>query len=160
MEPTNMPSEHADRGARVPGGLRGQHHPDPQQRVPQSLWAACVGRLADVFKQLRQVDEQPNEPDQPGKPAEPIKPAQSHVCPRNPKRSCNCDSDRCADDDIGLWRQDGGVSTPTPNFLGRFRCPLDGELCSASFCKQKCEGRSVSAKADADRRDAKADKHR
>ena len=163
MEPTYMPAKHADADAVMPCRVCGCHHADKDQRLPQSLWATLVGRVDDFIKLVRQVDDQRGQravARQPGESTEPQQPGQPHVCPRNPKRSCNCDPGRCADDDTGIRRRDGRVTTLAPSFFGRFRYPLDGEPFSATLGNKWRESRGAGSEADADRRYAEAGKYR
>jgi hypothetical protein len=117
----------------------------------------------DFIKLVRQVDDQRGQravARQPCEPTEPQQPSQPHVCPRNPKRSCNCDPGLCADDDTGIRQRDGRVTAIAPSFFGRFRYPLDIEPRSATFGDKWREGRGAGSEADADRRYAEAGKYR
>ena len=136
MEPTKLRAKHTDADAGVPDRVHGKHRSDNVEHMPQSVWAACVGFLGDVFKHLRQVAHKSYEPDKSGQPGEP------HVCTRNPYRTCNCPAGACADDDA-TYRYARGpygtVRTPEPNKLGDFRCPISGLACSKYACREWCE---------------------
>jgi hypothetical protein len=163
MEPTYMPTKHADADAVMPCRVCGCHHADQDQRLPQSLWATLVGRVDDFIKLVRQVDDQRDQravAREPGEPPEPSIASDGHACPRHTERRCNCADDSCADDDIGIVAGREPVRSPTPNFLGRFRCPVNGKLCSVHSCRTWCESSGTGPEADADRRYAEAGKYR
>jgi hypothetical protein len=172
MEPSNMPARHANTDAVLPSGVHGQHRADDDEHMPKSIWRAGVVRsLADYIRQLREVDDEPNQ-----RPvaSQPNKSAQSeqyrHVCTRNPHRTCNCPSWACADDDA-TYRYARGpfvaadpsqrVPTPKPNHLGNFRCPIDNRACSQDACPVWCDESSrVGSTANTYRGDATTTDHR
>ena len=160
MEPTNMPDKHSDANSGVPSGIHGKHYPVNDEYMPKSIWQPrVVQRLADYIRQLREVDDESNKRPLARQPGQSVE--SSHVCARNPNRTCNCDAGVCADDDA-TYRYARGpfvatrVAAPKPNHLGNFRCPISGQLCSADVCREWCEGSGTSAAPDADRGDAKA----
>jgi hypothetical protein len=147
MEPTNLPYQHAKSDAIVPSGVHGQHRAAANEHMPRSVWQPGVVRvLADYIKQLRQVDDESNKRPVARQPSES---AQSgHVCARNPHRTCNCPAGTCADDDATYRHARGPfvatdpnerIATPEPNKLGDFRCPISGQLCSSTVCRDWCE---------------------
>ena len=173
MEPSNMPAKHAGTDAVMPSGLHGQHRPDDGKHMPRSVWRPGVVRvLADYIRQLREVDDESNQRPlarQPRQSAQSEQPSQPHVCARNPNRTCNCDAGVCADDDA-TYRYARGpfvatnpsqrIAAPKPNELGNFRCPITGQLCSSTICREWCEGSGTGAAPDADRSDAKTGDNR
>jgi hypothetical protein len=144
MEPANMSDKHPDANAVVSGGVHGQHHSVNDEYMPKSVWRpGVVRRLADYIQQLREVA---NEPDQRAVSHQPG--FTRHVCARNPNRTCNCDAGVCADD-AATYRYARGpflsanpsqrIAAPKPNHLGNFRCPISGQLCSSTVCRDWCE---------------------
>lgn len=142
MEPTNMPAKHTDANTVVPSRVHGQHSPNIHQHLPESVWESCWGFVGNVFKHLCKVAVKPDEPNESC--------VANHVCDRNPHRTCNCARGVCADDDA-TYRyarvnsrpvkldQHNRVLAPEPNHLGNFRCPVSGQLCSATVCREWCE---------------------
>lgn len=158
MEPADMPAKHTDADPCLPGGLHGSDRADYDKHVPQSLWAACMGFVGDIIKQLRQVGHKPDQRAVAGQSDLP-----SHVCPRNPHRVCDCPAGACADDDESYRYARGvraRVATPEPDALGQFFCPVSGHPCSERFCRGWCQSSGHSPKAVAHRGDADAAKHR
>ena len=141
-----MSDKHPKPDAIVPNGVHGQHRADNDEYVPRSVWAPrVVRRLADYIKQLRKVDDESNKRVVARQPPQP-----AHVCARNPHRTCNCPAGACADDDATyryargpfgavLYDELGRVRAPRPNQLGNFRCPITGQLCSSTVCREWCE---------------------
>jgi len=173
MESTNMPDKHPDANPVVPSGVHGGGNAAANERMPKSLWQPrVVQRLADYIRQLREVDDESNKRPlarQPRQSAQSEQPSQPHVCARNPNRTCNCDAGVCADDDA-TYRYARGpfvatnpsqrIAAPKPNELGNFRCPITGQLCSSTICREWCEGSGTGAAPDADRSDAKTGDNR
>jgi hypothetical protein len=81
-----------------------------------------------------------NQPDQPTVPSEP---GESHVCPRNACRTCNCTTS-CADDDTGDGIDTGvcaSISTERVSASGLIkRCAISGQSCPGIKCREWCEG--------------------
>jgi hypothetical protein len=148
MEPTNMSGKHSDSNADLPSRVHGGDRAAANEHLPRSIWQpGVVQRLADYIKHLRKVDQQSNEPNVAGQPN------QRHVCTRNPHYSCLCARGVCANDDATYRHARGpylpvnpstststSVRTPKPNEFGNFRCPISGQLCSESVCREWCSG--------------------
>lgn len=147
MEPTNLPGQHAKPDPVVPSRVHWQHHANNDEHMPKSVWAACVGLVGDVVRHLREVGNQPDKralAGQPDKSCESCLSCIGHYCPRHAERHCKCAGSDCADDDCGdaignTIAQQHRVLVPEPNKLGNFRCPITGQLCSSSVCKEWCE---------------------
>lgn len=147
MEPTDLSSKHPDADYGVPRRVHGRDHPAANEHVPKSVWQpGVVKRLADYIKHLRKVDQQPDQPDKPGQPD------QRHLCRLSAGYTCACPRGVCACDDatyryargpyiaVGARRDaKSGVRAPEPNHLGNFRCPISGQLCSQTVCRDWCE---------------------
>jgi hypothetical protein len=160
MEPTNLSDKHTDANAIVPSGVHGGHNAAANELMPKSIWRNGVVRsLADYIRQLREVDDESNQRPVARQPGQSVE--SNHACTRNPHRTCNCSAGVCADDSA-TYRYARGpflsarVAVPKPNHLGNFRCPITGQLCSSTNCREWCEGSSTGATADADRGNAKA----
>jgi hypothetical protein len=170
MEPTNMPDKHTDADTVVSGRVHGGHNAAANEHMPRSVWQPrVVRRLADYIRQLREVDDEPNQrpvASQPSQPTQSQQSGQPHVCTRNPHRTCNCDAGACADDSAtyryarGPFRavfldKHGRVLSPEPNRLGNFNCPVDNRACSKDVCPVWCgESSGAGAEIDADRGNA------
>jgi hypothetical protein len=141
--PSNLHTEQPAANPKLRGGVRWHDHADPHFNVPEPIWAAFVGKLVNIVKHLRKVGVKSNQSDVPGKPAQPEQPSQSserHTCTRHPERTCNCPRGACADDDATYKHARGPyLRAPEPNHLGNFRCPVSGQLCSATVCREWCE---------------------
>lgn len=137
MEPTNMPDQHTNPNADVPGGLHGQHHTAANEQLPRSIWQpGVVQRLADYVKHVREVDQQSD------KPHVTSQPDQSHVCERNPNRVCDCARGVCADDDATyrLARNPRPrCYTGNPDLDAKYACPVSGVACFGIKCREWCE---------------------
>jgi len=157
MEPANLPDQHSKSDAIVPSGVHGQHNSVNDEYLPRSVWQpGVVRRLADYIQHLREVDDESNQRPLASQSSESAKPEQSrHVCTRNPHRTCNCYAGVCADDDA-TYRYARGpfLSTPKPNQLGNFNCPIDNKLCSSDVCREWCESSGPSPEANSDRGNA------
>jgi hypothetical protein len=144
MEPTNMPAKHPDTDAVMPSGVHGQHHSVNDEHMPRSLWfAGVVRRLADYIRQLRKVIDESNQCAFARQSAE-----SNHVCTRNPHRTCNCDAWVCADDSATYRYARGQFRA------ANFNCPISGQLCSSTVCREWCKGSSAGATTDVNRGDA------
>lgn len=164
MEPAKLPAQHPDTDPKLSSRVHGVDHADHDKRLSQSVWGACLGFVGDVIKHLREVGHQPNQRTQSGQPGQS---GQSHICSRNPHRTCNCAAGACADDD-NTYRYARGpygavllderdrIRAPQPNHLGNFRCPVSGQLCSSSVCREWCEGGGSGTTLGTYRSDAQA----
>lgn len=127
MEPSDMSAQPSNANTGVPCRVHGVHNAAANERMPKSVWQpGVVQRLADYIKHLREVDQQSNQPNIADKPD------QSHICGRNPHRTCNCSGGACADDDATYRYARGPYATA-------IRCPISGQPCSASSCRDWCE---------------------
>lgn len=127
MEPADMSTKHSDANTVMSGRVHGNNNPAANERMPKSVWQpGMVQRLADYIKRLREVDQQSNKPNVASQSAQP------HVCERNPYRSCNCPGGTCADDD-STYRYARGPYAAT------IRCPISGQPCSVTSCRDWCE---------------------
>lgn len=138
--------------------------------MSRSIWNTAVVKLGDYIKHLRQVDDESYKRAESGKSCESCLTCNGHYCDRHSERSCDCSGHDCADDDIGGdFYSTGSTVTfskrgviyqrtriPKPNQYGNFRCPISGQLCSSSVCKEWCEGSGSSPEVGHDRRIAKA----
>ena len=103
---------------------------------------------------MHEVDLKPNEPTVADQPSE------SHVCPRNHGRTCNC-TGACADDDDG---DDVGHNAGCAGEQQRVderltadkRCAVSGQSCAGVECREWCEGSGTGAATNDDRRIAAA----
>lgn len=144
-------------------GLHGRDHASNDKYMFRSIWQPLVRAVDDYLRLVREIAHKPDEPNVANQPAEPSQP---HRCERHNERNCNCAGGTCADDDGGA--SDGNpfeqhrqqyrdrIRAPEPNHLGNFRCPISGQLCSSSVCREWCEGSGSGTTAGADRRIAKA----
>ena len=140
----DMSAKRSDADSGLSGGICGQHHADPDQPMPRSLWAALVARVGNFRQYLRQVGNQSDQSSQSRQPAESSEP---HSCVNLPARACYCPNGVCADDPAtyryAVLRppsgESGRVRTPEPNQLGNFRCPISGLACSKYACREWCE---------------------
>jgi len=141
MEPTNLHRKHTDAKPELSDGFRGHHHPDPNEHLLKSLWAACLGGVGYIVQYVREVRHESHQralarkSDQSG--------VARHVCTRDDTRTCCCPDRACADDP-GTYRLARGpylhrVRAPAPNKRGAFRCPVSGLACSAYACRDWCE---------------------
>ena len=122
MEPTNLHSKHSDADHTLRGGLHGQRGADHEQHLSQSVWAACMGFVGDVFKHLREVYFKPDKPNESDKP---------HRCTNVPERICYCAPGVCADDATTYRYAKLAAKHP--------RCPVSGQFCAGSSCREWCE---------------------
>lgn len=133
MEPTDLPSKHADTNPELSGRVRGSDHPAANEQLPRSIWQpGVVKRLADYIKHLREVDQQSDKPDVAAGP---------HPCSRYPKRSCNCPAGACADDDA-TYRYARGpyrYAEFTQHAADLYTCPISGVVCFGAKCREWCE---------------------
>jgi hypothetical protein len=98
---------------------------------------------------VHEVDLKPHQSALTGQPGE------SHVCPRNISRTCNC-TGACADDDdgdtVGLA---GGCASEQQRvderLTGAERCAVSGQPCAGVECREWCEGSGTGAAANDDR---------
>jgi hypothetical protein len=141
MEPSDLPSKHTNTDAQLSGGVHRHHHADQDFHVPEPLWATFVGRLGNLIKHLCKVGHKPDQRAVPSESGEP-----RHVCRLNPGYTCTCASGVCANDDATYRHARGpylpvehGVRAPEPNKYGNFRCPISGQLCSSTVCREWCE---------------------
>ena len=124
MEPTDLPSKHADTNPELSGRVRGSDHPAANEQLPRSIWQpGVVKRLADYIKHLREVDNQSDKPNVS---------AVQHSCSRHPERSCNCAPGACADDD-------GYPSRHIKYAADLYTCPISGVICLNLHCREWCE---------------------
>lgn len=137
MEPTNMSDKHSDANSLMSGRVHGPDHAAANERMPRSVWQpGVVRRLADYIKHVREVDQQPNEcavADQPDQ--------SSHVCTRNPHRTCNCPAGACADDDATYRYARGPYRHAqfTQHAADIYSCPISGRICLGYECRDWCE---------------------
>ncbi len=114
--------------------------------MPKSLWQSVIWSLDDKLRFLREICNKPDQRTQPGQPGQPD---QRHVCRLNPGYTCSCPSGVCANDDatyryargpyLPVEQPGARVRAPKPNHLGNFRCPISGQLCSSTVCREWCE---------------------
>ena len=155
-----MHSNSRDPNAQLPSGVHRVHHADKNRDVSRSVWEFVFRILDDYFGRVRKVG---HKPDQRAQSSQPDQPTERHVCRLSPGYTCTCPSGVCAADDA-TYRYARGpylpvehrVSAPEPNHLGNFRCPISGQLCSSSVCREWCEGSGSSPEVGHDRRSTKA----
>ena len=139
MEPTDMPSKHADTNPELSGRVRGTDTPAANEQLPRSIWQpGVVKRLADYIKHVREVD---NKPDKPHKSAQPDKSSEPHRCINIPVRTCHCPDGVCADDPATYRRARGPYrfSEFTQHAADLYTCPISGSICLTIKCREWCE---------------------
>lgn len=131
-ESTDLHTKHSDTNPKLSGGICGSDSSAANEQLPRSIWQpGVVKRLADYIKHLREVDQQPDERAVSGQPDQ-----SSHVCTRNPHRTCNCPADACADDDATYRNARGPyLSAESTNYT----CPISGRICLGVECREWCE---------------------
>lgn len=155
----DMQADNRDPNPKLPSRVHGVDHADKSRNVSRPVWEFVFHTLGDYIRHVRKVDHKPNKPDVAGQPAQPCVSCESHKCERHNERNCNCARGTCADDDIGdaSGNYTGPrLRAPEPNKYGNFRCPITGQLCSSSVCREWCEGSGTGTEIGVDRRYAKA----
>lgn len=154
-----MQADKRNPNPKLPRRVHRVYNADSCGDVPRSVWEFVFHVLDGYFGFVRKVDHKPDQPDIASQPTESGIADQPHKCERHNERNCNCSRGTCADDDCG---DASGSYTgprlraPEPNKYGNFRCPISGQLCSSTICREWCEGSSPSTAVGIDRRSAKA----
>lgn len=154
-----MSTDQRNPNPKLPSRVHGVDHADKSRNVSRSVWEFVFHTLDDYFGFVRKVDHKPDQPNVSDQSAQPCVSCESHKCERHNERNCNCARGTCADDDNGGSEYRGAhnrTRAPEPNQLGNFRCPITGQLCSSSVCKEWCEGSGTGTEIAVDRRSAKA----
>ena len=162
-----MHSDSRNPDAQLPGRVHRVNHADKGGHVSRPVWEFIFRTLDDYIRHVRKVDGKSDKPHVAGQPAEPGLAAEPHKCSRHLERNCNCARGTCADDDGGAGdgnpyeqhREQQRTRAPEPNQYGNFRCPVSGQLCSSTVCREWCEGCGSGTTAGADRRPAQAAQH-
>ena len=160
-KPANLPNRQRSKNRKLPSRIRRTKKLRPPKRLPRPVWPSDLGTVELSERHMHEVSHQPHQP---------AVASQPHQCPRHHERTCNCAGGTCADDDTGIDSRDGvadnyagntegRLRTPEPNESGNFRCPSNGLVCSSLSCGKWCEGGSIGAASDDDRRAATAAKH-
>lgn len=139
MEPADLHTKHPDTKPELSSGFRGHNHPDPNEHLFRSLWAACLGGLDYIVQYLREIRHESHQRALARKPDQPS--VTRHVCTRDGTRTCLCPSSACADDSYTYRRARGPYlyAEHTQHAADIYTCPISGRICLQFECRDWCE---------------------